>query len=1100
MQKYLLLAAAALFSIFTTSVAARQNPPQQSPLQQLLKTELEYTFDQLSEEENPPYYINFRTTDTHRRTATASFGTLTNASDTRERLFKPHIRLGSPEFDNFHDGTIRYGGGTLLPISDTLPEALRQSIWQSVEREYRDASARLERLKADEHLSTARDDRAPDWSPAPAESYHEAPENPETNPRTTTETLKQKVKLYSAAFQNTPELLSGTASIDFTTRRHLLVDTDGDPATPDTSIARNSTACRLMISASVRTSDGMDLPLHRSWFAFTPDGLPTDAEVIQEAKNLAETLTKMTQAPVVTPYTGPALLSGEAAGVFFHEIFGHRIEGQRMKSDADGQTFKQMIGRAVLPRHFSVYDDPTLKTFDGADLYGHYLFDDQGVKARRVDVVKNGVLNEFLMTRTPTDEFASSNGHARAEGGLDPVSRQSNLVVTTDRPLTDEQLRKALIREAKRQHRDFGLYFKEVTGGFTQTGRYTPASFNVTPLEVYRIYVDGRPDELVRGVDLIGTPLSMFAGIMEAGGATEIFTGVCGAESGSVPVTAISPAVLVGKVEVQRQPKSPDTQPLLPRPSADAPASAEADKIFAAMNAELQRSMSQLTMDGAPKPLWLGYLHSDVRAMVVTATLGGVVTTRLQPQRFGGVRLLLGDAMATSDLSHDGSYDIRGAATETDAGQIRREFWAATDAAYKQAAADLVRKLAIRRQSTRPADEEQLPDLVPVAAVEHIAKSPRFELDRAEWERRAAQLSAIFARHPSLYGSEVRVTAYDWTNRLLTSEGVRVRVPVSFASVSVSASVRSADGLEYSDGIDIFAPSDLSLPSADSLAARVEEFASRLEGHARASRFEGFYSGPVLFVGQGVFSIFDDNLLSNDGNGLLVERRPEAGYNAPSPRRLENRLGQRILDRRFRVVNRSSLGVWGDTPLLGRYPIDADGVTPPDSLVLVTDGMLAATLSGNIPTPRSRASTGSNRFSVNVNPYIAPGVLDISARGGSSTQELEDQLLALAAADGLDHAYIVERIGGVNLVWRVDVATGARTPVRDADITPVALSALRRVAGVSNRSEVRNYLAGQVPASMIHPTALLLENVEIAAIESTGEQPLQLINPLERID
>jgi predicted Zn-dependent protease len=181
-------------------------------------------------------------------------------------------------------------------------------------------------------------------------------------------------------------------------------------------------------------------------------------------------------------------------------------------------------------------------------------------------VVSNGLLNEFLMTRVPTDEFASTNGHARAQDNMNPVSRQSNLVIETNKPMTEEQLRKLLIKEAKAQDREFGLYFKEVTGGFTQTGRYSPNSFNVTPLEVYKIYVDGRPDELVRGVDLIGTPLSMFANIIEAGGEVEIFTGVCGAESGSVPVTAVSPKILVKKVEVQRKAKSSNTPPVLPRP------------------------------------------------------------------------------------------------------------------------------------------------------------------------------------------------------------------------------------------------------------------------------------------------------------------------------------------------------------------------------------------------------------------------------------------------------------------------------------------------------------------------------------------------------
>jgi len=105
-----------------------------------------------------------------------------------------------------------------------------------------------------------------------------------------------------------------------------------------------------------------------------------------------------------------------------------------------------------------------------------------------------------------------------------------------------------------------------VVGGFTTTGRYRPNSFNVTPTEVYRIYVDGRPDELVRGVDLVGTPLAMFSQIECTGNDYAVFTGMCGAESGSIPVTAISPSLLVRTVEVQKKPKSQAAPPLLPKP------------------------------------------------------------------------------------------------------------------------------------------------------------------------------------------------------------------------------------------------------------------------------------------------------------------------------------------------------------------------------------------------------------------------------------------------------------------------------------------------------------------------------------------------------
>lgn len=284
---------------------------------------------------------------------------------------------------------------------------------------------------------------------------------------------------------------------------------------------------------------------------------------------MVETLSAMREAPAIEPYTGPAMLSGRAAGVFFHEIFGHRVEGHRQKSESEGQTFKKMEGKRVLAEHMSVLFDPTQRTHHSMDLNGAYLFDEEGIRGKEVAVVENGILRDFLMSRTPFEQHPTSNGHGRAAPGYAPVSRQSNLIVQTEQPRSREELRRLFIEECKRQGKEFGLYFEDVQGGFTMTGRFMPNAFNVTPTEVYRVYVDGRPDEMVRGVDLVGTPLVMFSNITEAGDDTEVFTGTCGAESGGVPVSAISPSLLVSQIEVQKKSKSQERAPLLPRPDMD---------------------------------------------------------------------------------------------------------------------------------------------------------------------------------------------------------------------------------------------------------------------------------------------------------------------------------------------------------------------------------------------------------------------------------------------------------------------------------------------------------------------------------------------------
>ena len=532
-----------------------------------LRTELRAQMDELKKQEFPPYYMNYRVVDEQFARVITSFGVLTAKESNRERTLVPQIRIGNPEFDNFKIKQMgspisRFHGPSyaVLPIDDTNGDnATRQAIWNEVNNRYKFAIDAYQTARAETTINVAEEDKAPCFSQAPAEKYYEAP-LPANRTAVDLDAWEKRLKEISAVFKKHPKILRGDASFRYTVKRIYVLDSEG------TEVVQNLTYARIMVQGAAKADDGMELPLVLSYFAHSPESLPSNEQIVKDANLMADKLIALRDAPIVDPYTGPAILSGSASGVFFHEIFGHRIEGQRMKSDKDAQTFKKMIGEYVLPPHLQVFSDPTLKNYADQDMNGYYKYDDQGVKAERVDVVIDGKLNDFLMTRTPLDAHPRSNGHARADIGYDPVSRQSNLVVESSDPKTEEELRQLLIAEIKKQGKDRGYFFKSVTGGFTMTNRRGANAFNVTPLEVYEVYADGRPDKLVRGVDLIGTPLSMFSNIIYAGKAPEIFTGTCGAESGGIPVTATSPTILVQKVEMQRKAKASDLPPILEKP------------------------------------------------------------------------------------------------------------------------------------------------------------------------------------------------------------------------------------------------------------------------------------------------------------------------------------------------------------------------------------------------------------------------------------------------------------------------------------------------------------------------------------------------------
>jgi TldD protein len=539
----------------------------QDELMTIVEAELQREMTAFGKANQPPYYLAYRIHDLTSSTITSSFGSLVGNYTGRSRVMVTDIKVGDYSFDNSHpvdnfDNVdipmygMHGGGAVELPL-DNRPEAIQFTIWQQTQSSYRQALAMFKAIRNTQKTNAA---PIPDFSKE-APSVHQDGPLQEFSSFLNEKEWIERIKKFSVPFLNNPDIIDAEASIDVGMERKYLISSEG------TRIAQNRTYAYLTLQGSIRADDGDIVPLHQSYFAFDPSQLPSDEVILQDVNKMIAKLVLLRSAPVAEPYTGPAILHARTAGVFFHEIFGHRVEGHRLKDKTDGQTFKGKLKEQVLPKTMNVIFDPTLPDFNGQALNGYYQYDDEGVKGQKVKVVENGVLKTFLMSRTPIENFANSNGHGRAQAGSEAVSRQSNLIIENQKAVSTNDLRKMLITECKKQSKAYGYLFMDVVGGFTTTDRYMPNAFNIFPTEVYRVYADGRPDELVRGVDLIGTPLAMFAEIKAADNKSEVFTGFCGAESGSVPVTAISPSLFVKRIETQKKPVTQVEKNLIKRPA-----------------------------------------------------------------------------------------------------------------------------------------------------------------------------------------------------------------------------------------------------------------------------------------------------------------------------------------------------------------------------------------------------------------------------------------------------------------------------------------------------------------------------------------------------
>jgi TldD protein len=545
-----------LLALAATCVSA------QSPLIDILTAELNRNFAALKDKGNPaPYFMGYSVTESESNFLSATDGAISGQNQSRARLLDITVRVGSPKFDNYRrvNGQVPNFSSTSTIALEDNPQAIRQAIWLNTDRVYRSASQRLIQIQADEKLRAASTDGSDDFSVETPQVFFERPPALKFN---ATEWATRLRKL-STEFTKYPGALNSSISLQTERNMETLVTTEG------TRLGQGRLFSRIVITTAGKASDGMDLQTLETFETDDPAHLPKDAEILAAVEKAGKNLQDLLAAPPSDPFVGPAILSGRAAGVFFHEIFGHRIEGHRQKDEAEGQTFTKSVNKEILPPFLSVIFDPTQREFQGIRLNGSYLYDDEGVKARRVPVVEDGVLKTFLMSRSPIDGFPNSNGHGRRQPGAEVVSRQSNLFVNSSKQVSDKELRQMLMEEVKKQGKPYGLFFDQVTGGYTTTARRGLQAFTVIPLVVYRIYADGRPDEMIRGVSIVGTPLASFGNILATSDKSEVFNGICGAESGSVPVSAISPALLVSSIEIQRKERSQDQPPYLPRPEAN---------------------------------------------------------------------------------------------------------------------------------------------------------------------------------------------------------------------------------------------------------------------------------------------------------------------------------------------------------------------------------------------------------------------------------------------------------------------------------------------------------------------------------------------------
>jgi predicted Zn-dependent protease len=504
----------------------------------------------------PPYFLAYRLHDARHYDVVASLGALLSDDLEEYRVAYAEARYGDSAFDNTD---LSYQGVNLPSPMD--PQVLRQTFWALSDQAYKGAvSGWLEKKakRATELVTEPLDDFSPEPSVRKKEDL--------PRPRVDRARLRALAVRLSAVFRDYPDIHESNVDVGAWWVRRFLVTSEGTRLLTPSEEMPNE----LRVNAVTRADDGMRL--EDSLFLPLRDfsQAPPAAALERQTRALADELVALRKAPVQEAAAAPAILDPEMSGVLFHEALGHKLEGQRQRDAHESQVFRDLVGKQILPDFLSVIDDPTLKSFNGSPLHGSYEYDSEGSPARRVALVEDGILRNFLMSRWPVKGFPTTNGHGRSDWRSHPTGRMANLIVKARGAVPLAELQRRLLDLLRQGGKPYGFLLVGSSGGENPTNRESPQTLEVRPRLVYRVDAATGARTLVRGVKLVGTPLVILNRIVAAGDDDSLANGFhCGAESGWVPVSQIAPSLLVSEIELQRLPEDRVLPPLLPSPLHD---------------------------------------------------------------------------------------------------------------------------------------------------------------------------------------------------------------------------------------------------------------------------------------------------------------------------------------------------------------------------------------------------------------------------------------------------------------------------------------------------------------------------------------------------
>ncbi len=509
-------------------------------LLEALLTELDRSKAQLKiEQVQSPYYIEYRVNDVDDYDAEAAFGALRESQRVRLRILRVVVRVGDYKQDSYFGQGM--GETNILPL-DNDPIALRHQIWLTTDEAYKAAGQALAEKQAEMKRFSADPNPVDDFSKEPVVTALDPIVSLKIDQGAWNKTLEEMTNLYRAY----PDIQTVSASARFSAINEYFVDSEG-------TVTRNGkTTYNLQLNSSAQADDGMRLSRNPYWMVGREEELPSREKLLGDVKQALETVEALRKAPIVEEeYRGPVLFAPDAADDVIASLVGSNVVGRKPQPGRPNRTvgaFATSYKTRVLPSFLSIIDDPTLKDFQGHSLVGSYEVDNEGVKAKTVNVIENGMLNNYLLGRQPVRDFPASNGHGRAAPGSFPSPSLGVLLLKSADAQPPEELKKKILQMVADQGKPYAYRVDTLGPGNS-------------PRLLYRMFADGH-EELVRGAVFSELDVRALRSDLIAVGNDPLVSN----RSGGVPTTIICPSLLFDELEVKRADTSKDKLPDYPAP------------------------------------------------------------------------------------------------------------------------------------------------------------------------------------------------------------------------------------------------------------------------------------------------------------------------------------------------------------------------------------------------------------------------------------------------------------------------------------------------------------------------------------------------------